>query len=170
MATISQQQSRRMIGNLPLHRMNKTQIINVLRNVRIKLTYVLSALTIPFKLERRPKYSPNPLALRKLQLILDGIRKRFAIQASQLGFGIEGIELRRPAIHEEMDDTLYPGREMGLFRSQRRLEFVSWGSVGIILQHSGKSQRPYTASGLIQKVTARKSDSHSFGLRKLSSV
>ena len=77
-----------------------------------------AALSMFAKLEWRAEDRTDPLALRELQLLLDGLWQALAIQSLQFRFGVEGVHLRGTTVHEQVNHVLGAWSEMGGARCQ----------------------------------------------------
>jgi hypothetical protein len=82
-----------MVSDFTLHGTDNTQVVSVLCNMRKQLADRQAALSMFAKLEWRSEKRASPLALRELELVLDGSWQALAIQSLQFWFGIEGVHL-----------------------------------------------------------------------------
>src|SRR5579859_3436400 len=105
---IHQHQRRLVIGNIGVHRADHANIINALGHVGKNLADLDSALGEFFELELRRE--PGAGLALGLQ-ILHG--QRLAGVFFQRGFGIEGVNVRRAAVGENVDDAPGFAGELG---------------------------------------------------------
>ena len=80
-----------------------------------ELAHRLAAFPVPAEFPGRLQQVPR---LGKGDLGL-GERQGFAVHLRQLGFGIEGVDVRDAAVQEEEDDPLGPGAEMSRLGPER---------------------------------------------------
>jgi len=104
-----------MVGKVGLHRADHTEVIRHRCGVRKELTYLQPALAIFLEREWRWKGGSG------LAFSAEVDRDWFSCPFFQQGLGIEAIELRGAAIHEEVDDPFGFWRKVGLAKSERRL-------------------------------------------------
>ena len=81
-------------------------------------------------------------------------RQLLAVQPGQLGLGVEGVEMTRPAFHEQEDDRLRPGLHLGRLRGERRRGRFAGMQEAIPAQQVGQSQAAEPAAGPKQKFPA----------------
>jgi len=98
------------------HRMEKGDIVNMLREMWKEGRDLLATLPVGGELPLRP-HDPSLalLAAAPLRLHLD----RLAVEVVELRLVIEGIDMARAAIHEQEDHALRLGGEVGNLRGQR---------------------------------------------------
>ena len=79
------------------------QVVGALGDMREDLADLQAALAMLGELERRHHQAAG------LALGLDaGGRRLLAVVLRQIRLGVEGVDLRRAAVHEEMDELLRP--------------------------------------------------------------
>src|SRR5262249_44354763 len=78
-----------------------------------------------------------------------GRRRAVAGVLGQGGMGAEGGEVARPAVHEQEDDALRPGREVGGLRGER-----AGGALRLAGQHPGEAEGAEAAPEVGQHLTA----------------
>ena len=87
----------------------------MLRGVMEQLADLEPALAVALESERRPqRRTGRALGLQPVE------RHRLAVEFLELWFGIEGVHLRRPAVHEQVHHPLGLRREMRLGSGHRR--------------------------------------------------
>ena len=74
----------------------------------------------------------------------------FAVALLEFGLRVEGIDLARPPVHEQVDDVLGPRREVGLLERER----VRLGGGGIGAEHAGEADQAEAGAALGQHVAA----------------
>src|SRR4051812_16097524 len=100
-----------------MHRADDAQVINARRSrLSEQLTDFDPALAVLVKLERRFEGTARLAFGTQRQA-----RKRFAMIFFETWFGIERVDLRRPAIHKEMDHSLGLRGQWSGLRSQRHV-------------------------------------------------
>src|SRR6266481_3456847 len=97
-----------MVRHIGVHRANHGDVIDVFGDVREQFTHLDSALAVFRKFEWRLKSGAGPPL--GLQIIH---RQWLAMQSRQLWFWIECIDVRWPAIGENVNDPLRFGRKLG---------------------------------------------------------
>ena len=118
---IHHEKSRRVIRDLTLHRTNHTELVRMLRDIRIQRGNFESALPVFREFKRRGPDLTDPVALRRLEGLFDGLRQLLSVEFFQPGLWIEGVNLRRPAIHEKMDDAFCLCGKMRLAHGEWRI-------------------------------------------------
>ncbi len=103
-----------MIWHIGMHRAYDTDVVNTFGHLRKNLADWNSGFSRLLELERRfEKPSGTPLGLAL------GSRRTLTMVFFQIRLGIKGIYLRRPAIHEKMNDSLCFGFEMRRLGNER---------------------------------------------------
>ena len=106
MSRLHQQQSRFMVGHIGVHRTNDTKIVRMVSKIRKQLAHHDTAVTMSGKLEgRRHVTCGTVLAGNVLAWCL-------ALMLGKRRFGIESVDMRRSAIHEQKNDAFGPSRVM----------------------------------------------------------
>jgi hypothetical protein len=100
---------------LACHGTNDAQVISACGNMREQFTDGKSARTVLGKLPGAPQRQTILVELRSLL----GHRKWLPIEGLQLWLGIERVDLRHTAIHEQEDDVLSSGWMMQARRSTK---------------------------------------------------
>ncbi len=114
-AAVHQHQRRLMIGDVGVHRADHADVVDHPGRVREQVADFDPALAVLLELEGR--------AHGRAGLALGGQigRHRLAVVAVEHRLGVERVDVRRPAVHEQVDDPLGPG-------SQRR---APWARAGL---------------------------------------
>ena len=103
-----------MVWHVGAHRADHADIVDALGGFREKLAHFDAALPVFLKLEhrreRRPGLALGPQVLR---------RQRLPLVLGKRGLRVERVDVRRPAVHEQVDDALGLRRELGQPRRQR---------------------------------------------------
>ena len=98
-----------MVRYVRRHRADHAEVVGVLRRVVEKLADFEAAFPVTLEFKGRPQgRSRRPLGLQSLQ------RHRFPVELLKLRFPVEGIHLRRAAVHEEVNHPLRLRGEVGL--------------------------------------------------------
>ena len=114
LAAVHQHQRRLMIGHVGVHRADDAEVVGVRTGGSgEQLADLQTALPVPAKLERRA-HGGAGLALGAEV----GARQRLSVVLRQQGLGVERVDVRRAAVHEQVDDLLGPGGELGRPRGQ----------------------------------------------------
>ena len=152
-AAIHQHQGRLVIGQLGLHRADDRDVVDALADLRKQLADFDAALAVFLKLERRRK---RRAGLSLGANIFDG--QRFAGVFGQRGFGIERIDMRRPAVEEKVNHPFGFGRKLRRFGRERvnRL-FPGRGKKKKIrfAEGGGKKPRAHDPPAATQKIPPR---------------
>ena len=104
-----------MIGHVGVHRANDAQVVNVrLGRAGEELAHLDAALAVLLERERRAQGRTGFALGAKSRP-----GKRLAVVLRQHRLGVERIDVRRAAIHEQMDDLFGPRGEMRRLGRQR---------------------------------------------------
>ena len=109
-------QARLVIRIVGVHRADHAQVVDVPGDVRKQLADLDAAFAVPFERERRRQ---QLAALAAAVLRGQRLGQRFARVLGQFGLGIERIDVRRPAVHEQEDEPLGPRGEVRGLGSER---------------------------------------------------
>ena len=142
---------RLVIRDVGVKRANHAHVVDALAEMREQLTDLDAALAVLFERERR-LHERAGLALRGHRTA----GERLPVVLREHGLGIERIDLREAAIHEEEDDALGPrgmiegaGREFaGLIEDATRLR-------DRFVHQAREGEHPETAAHPAQRVTPR---------------
>ena len=111
-----------MIGDVGIHRLQHAHVVDAPAQIREDLAHLRPALAVLLELEWR-LHQIAGLAL----VIGDGARQRLAVVLLQHRLVIEGVHLRRAAVHEQENNVLGLGLEIwnarawdALYRSRVR--------------------------------------------------
>jgi hypothetical protein len=96
-----------VVGNIGVHRTDDGDIVDAGCDMREKVTDFNAAFSIFLEGKGRPESGPGFAFGRQIRL-----GERLAMKLVEHRLGIEGIDVRRAAIHEEMDDALRLGGKM----------------------------------------------------------
>ena len=99
---------RRVIELRRPHRADDRDVVGDLREMRQQLRDLRARLAVPLELERRAEQLRRALDEREALALDELVGDVLAVVLRQLRLGIEEIELRRRAGHEEVDDALRP--------------------------------------------------------------
>ena len=110
------QQRAAVIHGIADHRSNHAKLIDAGRDVRKELAHFDAAPAMLFEFPRR-LHQPADVSLREGERSLE--RKRLAVIPNQPRLGVERIDARWAAVHEEKDHALGLWLEMGSLRSER---------------------------------------------------
>ena len=105
----------RVLGVVGHHRSNEGHIIDAGGQVGKELADRGAGVAVALEAERRPQHHSADLENGGGRLHPDGL----AAFLLQPGLGVEGVHLRRPAVHEEKDHRLGSGRVVSGPGSQR---------------------------------------------------
>ena len=103
-----------------VHRMDHAQVIDAARDVRKEFAHRQAALAVLLELPRRLQQVARRIELHARL----GKRQRLAVVTIEQRLRIERVHLRRPAGHEQKDDSLGPREKMRRLRCER-VEIVS---------------------------------------------
>lgn len=140
-----------MVGDIGVHGADDADVIDAPGDIGIEFADFDAALAVFLKLERRLVEAAGAPFGAEVRL-----RWFLAVVLLKRRLGIKGIDLRRAAIHEEMDDSLGPCGEMTWARSQ----WITGGG-GVFIrpswfrQQTGQSQHTHSGSHVLQKVSSR---------------
>ena len=95
-----------------LHRTDDGDVVGDLREMRQKLRDVRARLSVLLEPERRAQQFRPPLDEREPLALDELLRDVLPVVVHQRRLGIEQVDLRRRAGHEEIDDPFGPGREV----------------------------------------------------------
>ena len=96
-----------MIGHVGLHRPDHADVVDALAHMREDLADLDPALAVGLELEGRAERSAClPLGTQVAH------RQGLAVVLRQLGLGVERVDLRRSAVHEQVDHPLGLGGEL----------------------------------------------------------
>ncbi len=127
-AAVHEHQRRLVIGHVGMHRTDHRDLVDRLGRAGKKVADLDPALAIAAEFEWRRERGPSPPfgPQRAGGQFLAGVLGEHRL-------GIERIDVRWPAVHEQVDDVLCFGREMRSARQQR----ISAGGLGAGLsQHA----------------------------------
>ena len=105
----------RVLGKLARHRAHDREVVHALRDVREELAHRRAALPVLLKFPRRAERRAVVVELRRLHFHPE----RLAVLGGQPRLRVEGIHLRRPAVHVEKNDALRLRRKMRRSRHER---------------------------------------------------
>ena len=108
-----------VLGKFAGHRADERQLVHDLGHVREQIADPRPALAVPAELPRRLHHLADVGELRRLQLAHRLVRV-LAVELLQQRLVVEGIHLRRAAVHVEEDDALRLGRVVRQARRRRR--------------------------------------------------
>src|SRR5579864_4541009 len=137
-----------MVGHIRMHGANDANVVNALCGVWKDFAYFDAALAVLLKLVWRGERGPG-LALRAQILAWQGLAR----ELRQHRLGVEGVEVRRPAIHEKMNHALGLGREVRPPRRQRMVAVGRSGKPGCAIKQTSQSQRAHAHTGPSEKLT-----------------
>lgn len=138
-----------MIRDVRVHGPNDSDVVDGLSHVRKQLADFDATFTVLAKLKRRLERRVR-LAFRSRQLE----RQLLAVILGQHRFRIEGIDMRRPTVHEQVDDAANLGRKVGHFRTQ----WISGRGCSGLSQDVSQHQGAHAHAASRQHVTARNSN------------
>src|SRR4051812_34436081 len=116
---MQEQYSRGMNRQVRLHRTDDCELVSTSGDVRKQATHRHSALAMLCEFPR----TSQPPAIAVCGRIFR-LRERLIVELSELGLGIEGIDVRNPAVHETKNDVLRLRGKMRLWQRQAaRLRF-----------------------------------------------
>src|SRR5260370_35343583 len=137
-----------MIRDISVDRADYTDVVDALPNVGKKFTHLNAAFTVLLKRKRGLHQSSGlPFVLRRLT------RQRLAMIFFQHGFGIEAIDLRKPAIHKEKNDVLCFWLELGVLNHPRTGRRILRCLRQSLSDETGKTQHPEPAAHRTQRLT-----------------
>ena len=116
-AGVDLEQRRRMVVGVGPARMDERHLVDVLRHPREDVRAPRSALAVLRETERR-LHQPADGVLKETGCVVE-VLQRQPVPFLQLGFVVPGIDVGRPAVHEQVDDRLRPSRKVPVPRSQR---------------------------------------------------
>ncbi len=148
LAAVHQHQRRLVIGNVRVHRADDAEIVGMFAEVGKQLADFHAALAVLLEFERRGK-GRSRLAFGAQVFVRQG----FSRKPCQGGLGVEGVDMRRPAIQEDMNDVLGLGGKMRRLGGQRILE-LRRGGLRFTKQGS-ESQHAHPQAGLDQHFATR---------------
>ena len=99
-------QRRLVVRHVGAHRPHDATVVDDAPEVRQRLAHVDPALAAPLELQRR-RHETGAFAF-----LVEFARGLLACEGLERGFGVEGIDVRRPAVHEEENDPLGPRPEV----------------------------------------------------------
>jgi hypothetical protein len=102
-----------MIGDVGVHRANHADVVDAVPHVREDLADFDPALAPLPKRERRLERGARATLGLQVQ------RHRLAVHPRQFGLGVERVDLRGPAIQEDVDDPLGPGLKLRCLGQER---------------------------------------------------
>src|SRR4029078_6728954 len=98
-----------MIGGVGVHRANDAQLIDIAGELRKELAHLGAALSMMGEFERRL----HQIAFRlSLALGSERLGQRLAVELFQARLGVEGVNVRGTAVHEQKNQLLRAGRKM----------------------------------------------------------
>ncbi len=100
-AAVHQQQRRLVIGHVGVHRANDADVVDAAGGVREQVAHLDTGLAVSLKLERRGEGGAGLAFGAEV-----GARQQFAGVFRQRRLGIERIDVRRAAVHKQVDDAL----------------------------------------------------------------
>ena len=112
---------RRVVELRRLHRTDDGDVVGDLREMRQQLRDLRARLSVLLELERRAQQLRPPLDEREPLALDELLRDVLPVVLHQRRLGIEQVDLRRRAGHEEIDDALGLGREMQIRTPTRAL-------------------------------------------------
>ena len=139
-----------MVGHIRVHRAHHADVVDRLRGPGKNLAHLDPALPVFFESERRL------VARARLPLRAEMLhRQRLAVKLREPRLRVEGVHMRRPAVHEKVDDALRLRREMRRFRRER-IQIRHLGGAGSqrIPQHAAQRQRAHPHSAAVEKIAA----------------
>ena len=139
-----------MIRHIGLHRPNHTQIIGMLGGLLEQIAHLQAALAIALEFKRRLPGRTRFSFGRKVN------RDFLAMPLRQRRLGIEGVNVRWTAIHEQMDDPLGLGPKLGSANTHgacRSSQGSGRGSQSP--HHGGKAKRTHAHAAPVQKLATR---------------
>ena len=142
------QDSAAMRDAIAHHGAKDAQVIDVPRHVGEQFAHRDSAFAVLAKLPGRfqqPAGVPFGESERSLEW------QRLAVITVEQGLRIEGIQMRRPAVHEHEDHALGAGREMRLLR---RHGIGRLGAEAPFGQQPGQPHQAEAAIGMAQEMAA----------------
>ena len=86
-------------------------------------------------------------------------RQRLAVVLVEHRLGVERVDLRRPAVHEQVDDVLRLRREVRLLRRERVERRRRRGERRVVGEHAGEAEHAEAGAAAGEHVAAGKSDS-----------
>ena len=120
-ARVHLQHGRAVNGRIGRHRVKKGDVVHAGRQVGEEVADPLAALAVLLELPLRP----DDAALVLLAAAAEGLDgDGLAVEVVELRLVVEGVDVRRAAVHEEEDDALGLGRQRRRLRRERVGELV----------------------------------------------
>ena len=148
MAGVHEDLRRRVIELRGLHRPDDGELVDVLREVRQQVGQFGAGLAVARELERRAEQLGRAFDEREAFAFDDVFGDGLAVVLIQLRLGIEEIELRGRAGHEQVDDALRAGREVRTDGGGGRREEA-------IVEQRRECERTDAEAALLEEVAAR---------------
>ena len=124
----------RVLREVRDHRAHDGQVVDTRSDPRKQVADRDAALAVLAKLPRASQHVADVVELRRVRLDLD----RLAMLAVEPGLGVERVDLRRAAVHEQEDHARRLGRELRRPGGER----VDSGLVSVVGLCSGRAHRP----------------------------
>ena len=116
------------------HRADDADVVDAGGNLRKQFADLDAALAVLLELERRlqqvARFGTDEF--RHLE------RQRFAVEGGEFRLGVEGIDVRRPAGHEQEDETL---GLRGILRGSLRQRIVGGSGAGLVGKQAGEPEQ-----------------------------
>ena len=151
MAGVHEDLRRRVVELVGLHRADDRDVVGDRREVRQQLGDLGARLPVPLELERRAEQLRRALDEREPLALDQLLGDVLAVVLRQLRLGIEQIELRRRAGHEQVDDALRLRREVERVGRRRA---TACASSGVVDQSEASARPPMPNDGLFEEVAA----------------
>ncbi len=152
-----------MIGVLGFHRSNHTQIVDNTANVRKQITDFDA--TFAARLKVPVRFFQKPFEVARFSLpIID--RDLFAVIGEQLRFGIERVDVRDAACHEQKDDPFHLGLKVARFCRQGVGSNAVFAGLQLFGQDALQSNRAEAACSPFQYFTSRCGHRHVSSINK----
>ncbi len=154
-ARVHHQQARLVVGVVGVHRANDADVIDALGHLGVQLADLDAALAVLLGLERRGHQLADP---GPAGLLEQSIGHRLTVQLFQARLGVEGIDVRRTAVHEQEDHPFGPGGKVRSPWSQRidgRFRCRSGSNQTGVGQDRGQAQSAKPAADPTEHLTTR---------------
>ena len=133
-AAVHQHQGRLVIRHVGLHRSDDANVVDALADIGEDLADLDAALAVLLEFERRAEGRAG------LALGPEILGRQFLARVRvEHRLGVEGVDLRRPTVHEQVDHPLRLRRQGGRLRRQRRAGSRRGGRSG---ERTGFGQQP----------------------------
>ena len=159
-AAIHQHQRRFMIGHVGIHRSDDAEVVDVLLGrAGEQLAHLDAAPAVFAECKGRAQRGAGLALGAEIR-----VRQGLAVVSRQERLGVEGVDLRRPAVHEQVDDLSGLAGELGRFRRHRaersgrrwrpRVSRPDHPQRSLIGQHTGQADQSQAHPASREQVSA----------------